>query len=111
MRAGILRHVIELQAPNGSQGATGERVESWVTQATVRANIEPLRVAEQFAAAQLQTSITHRIQLRYDPGIAIDASWRVVYGSRIFSIVGPPRNIGERDRDIELLCVEGLRET
>ena len=40
---------------------------------------------------------------------AVDGAWRVLFGSRVLVIDGAPRNIGERSREIELLCTEGLR--
>ena len=38
-----------------------------------------------------------------------DKALRVLFGSRVLVIDGAPRNIGERNREIELLCTEGLR--
>ena len=111
MRAGRLRQKVILQQPAGSQDAVGERTTTWSDIATVRASIEPIRANEQFAASQQQASITHKIQIRYSSDVsAIDGSWRVKFGTRIFTIDGPARNMGERDRTLELLCTEGLRE-
>ena len=112
MRAGRLRHRITLQSPSGSQDALGERTTTWTDAcAPVWAAIEPLRASEVFAAAQNQASTTHRIQIRYDSSNSeIDSSWRVKFGDRIFTIDGPPRNFNEKNRTLELLCTEGLRE-
>lgn len=112
MRAGRLRQKVLLQPPAGSQAADGERTTTWsANNLTRRAAIEPLRVSEQFAAGQIQASSTHRIHIRYDSETAtVDGSWRVKYGTRIFTIDGPPRNIMEMSRTLELICTEGLRE-
>ena len=111
MRAGLLRHKITLQAPAGNQNSVGERVTTWADTLVVRAAIEPLRIREQHIAAQNRASTTHKIMIRYSSDTAaVDASWRVKYGSRIFTIDGPPKNIREAGRTIELACTEGLRE-
>ena len=110
MRAGRLRHSIEIQSPTGDQNTVGERVTNWSTVDTVRADIEPISVAEQLAAAQRQDSTSHKIRIRWHSSLAaMDASWRVKYGTRIFTIDGPPMNIRERNREVVLMCTEGLR--
>jgi SPP1 family predicted phage head-tail adaptor len=111
MRAGRLKHTVILQQPAGSQDSVGERTTTWGDTVTVHAAIEPLRASEVFAGRQQQGSSTHRIQIRYSAAVAgIDNSWRVKYGTRIFTIDGPPRNIQERNRTLELICTEGNRE-
>jgi SPP1 family predicted phage head-tail adaptor len=112
MRAGRLRHRVVLQSPKGSQDSIGERTTTWTTVASSwPAAIEPLKVSEQFAAAQNHGSTTHRIHIRYDSSIAaMDGSWRVMFGARIFTLDGPPRNFDEKNTTLELLCTEGLRE-
>jgi len=110
VEAGKRRHRVTLQSPAGSRDAVGERVTTWTNVATVWASIEPLGTREQFAAAQAQASTTHKLNIAYGSEIAaIDSAWRVLFGSRVFVLDGPPRNIDERNREIELLCTEGLR--
>lgn len=110
MRAGELRHRVKLQSPSGSRDAVGERVTVWTDEATdVPANVRPLNGREQFFAAQKQASTTHLVTIRYGSYVSgIDASWRVMFGSRIFTIDAPPRNIDERNKQLDLLCTEGL---
>lgn len=109
MRAGKLRHKITLQMPAGTRDAVGERTTTWAHVWSTRASIMPLKVAERFISSQMQSSVTHKIGLLYSSEIsAIDNSWRVVFGSRIFTIDGV-RDIEERHRNLELLCTEGLR--
>lgn len=110
MKAGKKRHLVQLQSPAGSRDAVGERVTTWTTVASVWAAIEPIGARELFAAAQAQAATTHRVRVDYSTAIAaIDGSWRVLFGSRVLVIDGKPRNIEERNREIELLCSEGLR--
>ena len=110
MRAGRLDRRITLQSPAGSRDAVGERTTTWTDVATVWAQVSPLSVRELLAAGQLQSETSHRIRIRHSSAVsAIDASWRVLYGARVLVIQGV-RNIDEGNREIELLCSEGVRE-
>lgn len=102
--------LIVLQSPTGTRNAIGERVTTWINVASVWAEISPLSVRDLLAAGQMQSEVTHRVRIRYESSVAtIDSSWRVLYGARVLVISGV-RNINEADREIELLCHEGLRE-
>lgn len=108
--AGKKNNKVILQSPAGSRDAVGERVTTWTDVATVWASIEPLSVRDAFLAAQAHASTTHRVRIDWSTDVDnIDGSWRVLFGSRVLVIDGAPRNIGERNREIELLCTEGLR--
>ena len=110
MRSGKLRHSVILQSPTGSRDSVGERTTTWTDVDTVRASITPVKADERYIDPQIKGSITHRLRIRYGSEIAaIDSTWRVSFGSRIFTINGV-RDIEERKHDIELLCTEGLRE-
>lgn len=112
MRAGTLRHTVTLQSPQTTRDAVGEQTLSFTTVASVPASIAPISGREQFYAAQRQASTTHILRIRYSSQVAaIDATWRVLFGSRVFSIDAPPRNVDERNEMIELQCTEGLRES
>ena len=111
MQAGQLRHSVILQSPTGTLDSVGERSTTWTDVATVRASVEPLSGREEFLAAQRQATTTHRVTVRYATQIsAIDASWRVKFGDRVFTIDEPPRNELEKNRQIVLLCTEGRRQ-
>lgn len=106
-----LPHRVTLQSPAGSRNAVGERLTTWVSVATVFAKVSPLSVRDLLAAGQIQSEVTHRVRLRYSPTIsAMDASWRVLFGTRVLILNGPPRNIEERNVELELLCSEGIRD-
>lgn len=110
MRAGTLRHRVTLQSPTGTRDSYGQRTTTWDDVATVWASIEQLDERERFAAAQLQASATHRVRVRYETALAaINATWRVLFGERVFVLAGPPNNVGERGLTLELLCTEGER--
>lgn len=104
------RHSITLQKPGGARDAVGERVTAWTDVKTVYADISTLTMREQMLVAQRQASTTHKVTLRYDADIAaIDASWRVLFGTRVLVIDGV-NNVEERNRTLELLCTEGRNE-
>lgn len=110
MRGGSLRHTVIVQSPTGCRDSVGERVTEWTDVDTVRASIEPVAAKERFVDPQMIGSITHKVRIRYGSEIAaIDSSWRVAFGSRIFTINGV-RDFFEKNHDLELLCTEGLRE-
>lgn len=111
MRAGRMRHQVVLQSPTGSRDSVGERTTTWTDVATVWANIRPLTGREQFLASQREASTSHIVEIRYSTDVStIDASWRVKYGTRLLVLDGDPINVEERGIQLNLPCVEGLRE-
>lgn len=106
---------VSVQQPGGTTDAYGERITTWTTVATVWAAIMQssigLGARELLAAGALHGELTHRVQVRYTAALAAaDASWRILFGSRVLVLTGPPRNINEGNRIIEFLCAEGVVE-
>ncbi len=111
MHAGRLRHTVEIQSPTLTQDTNGRYVNVYNTALEVKAAIEPLRVNERFMAAQEHASATHRITFHKRRALdAMDGSWRVKYGERIFPLTGLPINLDEENRYTQLLCEEGLKD-
>jgi len=105
MNAGRLNKRVWIQEPVWSAAsASGEKtVSRWDNVAEVWASIEPLSGREYWAAAQAQSSVTHRVTIRYREGI--NQTMRVLFGTRelyIESIIDPR----EAHRFLELVCVE-----
>ena len=108
MQAGRLRHSVIVQSPGGTRDAVGDVIDSWTSVAMVWASVEPLSGREALIAAQLHASTTHKIVIRYQSALsALTASWRILWGTRAFDIT-ERRNLDERNRTLELICVEGL---
>lgn len=102
MRAGMLRHRVTLQRFQQGQDAYGGPVETWEDVATVWASLEAVSGREFFASQQVQSEVTHKVTIRFRPGVAADM--RIVYGGRVFGIVAPlPDNRGTR---LVLMCRE-----
>lgn len=111
LQAGDLRHQVTLQRPGGTQDALGQRVTTWTDVLTVPAKVEPLAGRDAFLARQNQASTTHRVTMWWAPPLAeMNASWRVLFGTRLLILSEPPKNIDERDRVLELMCTEGLTD-
>ncbi len=84
MRAGRLRHRVSVQSAVQTRTADGAVTQTWSTDRTAWAAIEPLTGREFFAEQQTQADVSHRILLRYKSGLT--PRQRIVEGSRVFHI-------------------------
>ena len=107
MRAGRLRHRLQLQSKTTTQNSYGEAVVSFTTEATVWGAIEPLSGNERFAQQQAQSEARVRILMRHYDGL--DTTWRIVHNGKYYDILDA-QNHDERDRMWMLMCSEGVRE-
>jgi SPP1 family predicted phage head-tail adaptor len=82
---GKLRERVTVQQASGSRNSLGETVLSWSDFATVWASVEGVSAREALAAGQQDTTITHRVRLRYLPGLT--QRDRFSWGSRTLNIV------------------------
>lgn len=109
MRAGSLRQLVTLQqllagTDDGGGGiAESPDNENWSDFATLYAHVEPLSGRELFQAQQINDQLTHRITVRYYPGVL--SAMRVKYGTRIF-IIESIIDVDERHREIQLMTRE-----
>ncbi len=107
--AGRLRHRLDLQARSpigdGGGGQIGDPWAAPVTVATVWGNITPLRGDERLRAMKLESRVTHRIAIRFRPGVTADM--RLAFGARVFNI-RTVVDVEERRQMLELLCDEGV---
>ena len=101
---GKMRYQVKLQSPTSTTDAGGGRSQAWTTLGTIWANIVPKSGKERFKHDQIQDTTTHDVTIRYRPDI--DAKYRILYGSRTFSIKSI-LNVDERDRFYLLSCTEG----
>jgi SPP1 family predicted phage head-tail adaptor len=82
---GKLRERVTVQQASAARNSLGESVLSWSDWQTVWASVEGVSAREALAAGQQDTTITHRVRLRYLPGLTQRDrfSWR----SRTLNIV------------------------
>ena len=85
MKAGKLNKRVNIQSVTETRDDPGGVVETWSTDITVWASIESMTGKEFFAAQELQSEITHKINMRYLTGMKTKK--RILYGSRIFNIL------------------------
>jgi SPP1 family predicted phage head-tail adaptor len=82
---GKLRERVTVQIASGTTNALGETVLAWSDSSAVWASVEGVSAREALAAGQQDTTITHKVRLRYLPGLTQRDrfSWR----SRTLNIV------------------------
>lgn len=105
MKIGKLRHRIAIEQAAETQDADGSVIETWSTFATAQVSIEPVSGREYFAAQSTQAEVTHRIYMRFIPGVV--PKMRVKYGARIFDILSVI-NTKERNVELQLMCRESI---
>jgi SPP1 family predicted phage head-tail adaptor len=105
MRAGRLRHRVNLQSYTETQDSTGHPSKSGSTFATVWADIQPLRGSEDREAQRLTGSQQFKITIRYNS--AIDIKSKVVEGSDTYEI-NSISDYREIHRFMELTCTRSV---
>lgn len=100
--AGKLRERVTVQIASGTTNALGETVLTWANSTAVWASVEGVSASEALAAGQQEVSITHRVRLRYLPGLT--QNMRFAWRNRTLDIV----SLLDRDnRTIhEVICTE-----
>jgi head-tail adaptor len=108
---GAKRNQISIQAKSTSQDpATGEPSSTWNTVLTTLSAISTISSREMYqtgTAAQFVGQASHLVKIDW-PGasIVIVSGMRVLFGTRIFLIQAPPENVQERNRVVNLTCLE-----
>lgn len=104
MRAGLLRHLVTIEAVEWVRDpVSGAVTEEWVTKAKVWAEVRDLRGREFWAAQQIQSEVTTRVLIRHMDGLGPEM--RVRHGDRILDIdhiIDPDG----RGRELQLMCKE-----
>lgn len=103
LRAGRLRHCVDIQSKTETRDALGGFIEAWTTTDTRFASVEPIKAKEVLRGDQIDSRITHKIIMRYYDGL--EASQRFRFGQRIFNIFSI-LNIDERNHQMEVLVTE-----
>lgn len=119
MPPGKYPHHVVIEGPTSKQNQIGEWITEFGKVGEAYASIEPLRGREYWAAAQMQSEVTHEVRMR-PPGITVTSSHEIVFGVRRFGIESV-RNVkeeryrrysetraqtGERGYELAILCKE-----
>lgn len=106
MNIGRMRHKITIMQPGGrAQDGTDLASVPFVTRF---AQISSLQGNELLKAQQIVENVTHKIVMRYYPGV--NSSMTVSYNGRTF-VIQAVLNPDERTRELDLLCVERNQQT
>lgn len=109
---GKLRHRVTIQQRRHVQdglGGTG-RDELWDDVGTFWAAVMPLRGREYLDGLRVEAELTHKVMIRYQPGISILQDMRAVFGDRVLNIESVA-NVDERNEWLELRCREVVEST
>jgi SPP1 family predicted phage head-tail adaptor len=78
IHAGRMRERVTIQSPTGSQSAMGGSSLTYTDAATVWASVDGISSRDVMQAMQANVIVTHRVRIRYYPGITVDhrLQWR-----------------------------------
>lgn len=101
---GKLRERVTVQQAASTRNSLGESVLSWSDWQTVWASVEGVSARESLTAGQQETTISHRVRLRYLPGLS--ANMRFSWRSRTLEIVSLLEHNNRSEH--EAICQEQL---
>lgn len=103
INAGKYRNIITIQQQATTKDSYGAETQEWTDFLKCRALITPISGKDYFAADVIQSETSHRLSMRYYPGITADM--RVNYNDRIF-IIQAVINFQEFNKELQLYCKE-----
>ena len=101
---GKLRERVTIQVASGVTNSIGELVMTWSDSETVWASVDGVSAREQLLSGQSQVAISHRVRMRYLPGLT--QSNRLSWQSRTLEIVSLLEH-GNRSVH-EVICQENV---
>ena len=81
---GQMRERVTIQKPVERQNPFGEATLEWEDEGTVYASVMGVRAADYFAAQQAGVLVTHRIRIRFFPGLT--HQHRLVWRGRVMEV-------------------------
>ena len=101
-----LRNRLVFESESLSDDGQGGTTPSWSATATVWGKLEPLSANQINFAASLGQRVSHRVCVREGAVTGLSTAMRISFESRIFHVQSF-RDIGERDRFVEIMAMEG----
>lgn len=109
MKAGTLRHELTIRSKvNANDGYGDAGTAATTVVATVWGSLEPSRGREFQTGQQRSSEQEFTVRIRYSSNFSVTSANEILFGSRVFEIVSPPRNIDERGITLEFECRELL---
>jgi len=106
MRAGALRHFLVIEAPTDISEVPGEVTLAWREVGRVWASVDQVGGLEAMRAGAPEAVGMFRIRLRPLADVRFKATWRAKLGDRVFEFQGPPRDYGQKGRELEVMAQE-----
>lgn len=103
MAAGAYNVPLVYELPTVTRNDSNEAIDTFITVATVWADIDPVSGREYFAGAAIQNDATLKIKIRHRRDITTRGRFR--NGNRIYAITAVI-NVKERNRELICLCRE-----
>ena len=98
MRAGALRHRVEVQSVTHTVDSGGGAADTWATDTngTCWMSIEPQDGSEFIEAGAVTSRVTHKMQTRYRSDVTVTPAKRLLFGTRTFNVLSviKPGEIG-----------------
>ena len=107
MRAGELRHKVEIWKFSATADDSGELIETWAKYCLGWAAIDPLWGTERYQAQRLDATVTTKIKMRYIKGLTPRDRIKRCSDGRTFeitSIINPD----ERNVELRMMCKESV---
>ena len=82
--SGPMRERVTIQSPSEQQNQFGEATVTWSDVGTVWASVQGMSAREYLAAQQVGSVITHKIRIRFFPGLT--HTHRLIWRGRIMEI-------------------------
>lgn len=96
MNAGKLRHLVTIEKYVEGKDAVGGITKTYEQFAQAWASIQPMLGREHFTEQRVSSEQTHRINMRYIPGI--ESTMRITHNGRTFELIGYPINYMEQNK-------------
>lgn len=87
-----------------SEDEMGQDKSEWKKYRTVWATVKPYKASEYNFMSKLKPEVTHRMYIRFRKDITADM--RILYQGHMFSIAGPPIDMDNTHRMLEIQCEE-----
>lgn len=101
---GRLRERVTVQRATVTKNAIGESVQAWADLVERWASVEGLSGREVLQSGQQQTEVTHRVRMRYVPGMT--HTDRLLWRGRVLEVSSLLEHNNRTEH--ELLCVEDV---
>ena len=107
MRAGELRHKVEIWKYSATADDSGELIETWAKDCTCWAAINPLQGIEKYQAQRIDATVTTEIIMRYIKGLTPRDRIKRCSDGRTFEITSII-NLNERNIELRMMCKESV---